>query len=771
ARRGTSSCWSTSGELLVIFAPSGQSLVCTLTHDDESYEEVVLGATGVRRWLPCDGGRMRAHPAAVAGLGVYGSRGGATSARVAQVLAAAAARMEVVLAPNTVVVPNSIGAAGPRGAPLSPAAAAGYPVAAAPTAAAAPPPGALVAAPPAPLAAPGATTAAGGGLGGLAAALALPTAGEAGHRSALWSLKFREAHGDTHTGRHSMWLSEAQLARHEPSVGEHERARRTRARMVVYDQPNIADPASDDMLARAVQPGVLQRGARHNACRKEQSKTREDRELARTSCEDKKTGYGDMCSGKDDKYRQRDLFPLPYLAESAEGPLFGRSRGARRRRGAAEHGQDWANDAIDVMNAACAPGAQPSTVGLSEGQRASLEHIQSAFASLESLPDGEGFAGGALSELLAGSPRCSSGGARRPCSRDLISWPDFGDDPVPITDVVAGPGAQWLGAWSSSMLRDRGEADALLQQVCPRGPYVDPHLSVSPVTYGEFLVEMSERKTVCFQAEDPSIQPVGVFCEAKKSGRLRLIFDARTANAYLADPPATALPSAAAFANLEAPVGRVVVAARGVDNASYRLRLPDGLCRYFRLPPIDRMRLEARGVAGLPSATRAQGGLPGVAIQPAGQAAVAGHVDNYLPVSSDEATADQALASVTAMLEGVGLRVHTSEPAADSCRFLGMELRRGRWPAIKGRSVWKLRCAIEELLRRGRASGHLVRILVGHLTWAPMVRREALGLLDATCAFIVSTGAEVQTLWPAVRTELWRSRCLLPLLVPDLTAP
>ena len=94
-----------------------------------------------------------------------------------------------------------------------------------------------------------------------------------------------------------------------------------------------------------------------------------------------------------------------------------------------------------------------------------------------------------------------------------------------------------------------------------------------------------------------------------------------------------------------------------------------------------------------------------------------------------------------------------------------MELRWGRWIAIKGRSVWKLRYAIEELLRRGRASGHLVRVLVGHLTWASMVRREALGLLNATYAFIVSAGVEVEALWPAVRTELWRARCLLPLLV------
>eukprot|EP00959_Pyramimonas_sp_CCMP1952_P099995 2090656-Pyramimonas_sp.AAC.1 len=87
---------------------------------------------------------------------------------------------------------------------------------------------------------------------------------------------------------------------------------------------------------------------------------------------------------------------------------------------------------------------------------------------------------------------------------------------------------------------------------------------------------MLKRKMICFQAEDPRIKPIGVFCVAKESNRLRLIFDTRTANAYFTDPPATTLPSAAAFSNLEAPGGKVVVAAGDIDNAFYRLLMPEG---------------------------------------------------------------------------------------------------------------------------------------------------------------------------------------------------
>ena len=50
----------------------------------------------------------------------------------------------------------------------------------------------------------------------------------------------------------------------------------------------------------------------------------------------------------------------------------------------------------------------------------------------------------------------------------------------------------------------------------------------------------------------------------------------------------------------------MVVAAGDVDDAFYRLRMPDGLCSYFRLPPIESRHLEARGVTGFPAAGRAQ---------------------------------------------------------------------------------------------------------------------------------------------------------------------
>ena len=84
-------------------------------------------------------------------------------------------------------------------------------------------------------------------------------------------------------------------------------------------------------------------------------------------------------------------------------------------------------------------------------------------------------------------------------------------------------------------------------------------------------------------------------------------------------------------------------------------------------------------------------GPPGVAFEPNGQAAVAGYVDQYLAVSTDDGTADRAFAGVASALEASAAQVPPPPPlpglAAESCGVSGMELRRGRWIAIKGRSA------------------------------------------------------------------------------------
>eukprot|EP00959_Pyramimonas_sp_CCMP1952_P216043 4518828-Pyramimonas_sp.AAC.1 len=73
-------------------------------------------------------------------------------------------------------------------------------------------------------------------------------------------------------------------------------------------------------------------------------------------------------------------------------------------------------------------------------------------------------------------------------------------------------------------------------------------------------------------------------------------------------------------------------------------------------------------------------------------------------------------------------------------------------------------------MRRGRCSGALMRVLVGHITWTTLIRREGLSILQSVYAFVEFAGATPSTLWQSVRRELWQVRCLLPLLRLDVSA-
>ncbi|CAK0849464.1 unnamed protein product [Prorocentrum cordatum] len=62
-------------ERLIILIPDGGDQVCTLTPDDDSYEEDLCAVAEVQRWLPRAAGRMGAYSTAAAGVCVHGFRG------------------------------------------------------------------------------------------------------------------------------------------------------------------------------------------------------------------------------------------------------------------------------------------------------------------------------------------------------------------------------------------------------------------------------------------------------------------------------------------------------------------------------------------------------------------------------------------------------------------------------------------------------------------------------------------------------------------------
>lgn len=104
---------------------------------------------------------------------------------------------------------------------------------------------------------------------------------------------------------------------------------------------------------------------------------------------------------------------------------------------------------------------------------------------------------------------------------------------------------------------------------------------------------------------------LGVFFVSKKSGKLRMILDARRSNLLFKSPPRTALGSIEALSRLDLtpaePGGsadRFFVAQEDVRDFFYRLGVDRGLSDVFALPPVESRRLLAEfnvlGVEPLP---------------------------------------------------------------------------------------------------------------------------------------------------------------------------
>ncbi|CAK0866856.1 unnamed protein product [Prorocentrum cordatum] len=147
----------------------------------------------------------------------------------------------------------------------------------------------------------------------------------------------------------------------------------------------------------------------------------------------------------------------------------------------------------------------------------------------------------------------------------------------------------------------------------------------------------------------------------------------------------------------------------------------------------------------------------------------AAYVDNFVTLGKSARCVNDRLQYISQRLQSLGLAVHELQPASEDAEFLGLTLRRGRELSVRHKNISRLRYALEEILKRGRCSGALMRVLVGHITWTTLMRREGLSILQSVYAFVEFAGSTPSTLWQSVRRELWQVRSLLPLLRLDVS--
>ncbi|CAK0810940.1 unnamed protein product [Prorocentrum cordatum] len=433
---------------------------------------------------------------------------------------------------------------------------------------------------------------------------------------------------------------------------------------------------------------------------------------------------------------------------------------------------------------------------LAKGAAAMAEAEAAAAAADEAVAARLGALGIAfiVRELLSCANLYGTGAATStPYVSDRVAWPAAGGAPVDIVELVPPVDKVWLEGWRSHMLRDPRAAAALAREACPKGPFCDPALTRDVSTYGRFLIQMYERQMVNFAADTGQPHTVGLFFVPKKTGALRIIFDTRAANCKFLDALSTRLPSASAFSSIEAPIDGMYMSTCDLECAFYHMRLPEGMEVMFTLPPIKAGVLQELGLVDLDfdplvslspqvivlpmgfswalhlcqAAARtvlsddghsldqtAQDGHPGVNVVEKNAVGVAAYVDDILVFGGSKSLVDETMTRLVGTFRSRGLPVHEIEPAALDADFLGLSLRGGRYLRIKPRNIWRLHFAISSLLRRGWCSGHMLRAVLGHITWTSMIRREVLTVLHSSYGYVGAFGPRHGKLWPSVIKDI-----------------
>ncbi len=383
---------------------------------------------------------------------------------------------------------------------------------------------------------------------------------------------------------------------------------------------------------------------------------------------------------------------------------------------------------------------------------------------------------------------------------------------------------EWFGAWQSHLLRSSDDVERLRSELAIK-PFYDPVLRNNKLKYAEFLRELSSRGLLRWRRVRRSaggrVVPsdasgnMGAFFVVKKNGTLRLIFDTRLVNTYFHAPTHTKLPSAAAFSNVECPQDGYCMAHADIENAFYGLQVPPSLSEFFTLEPIG---AEHVGCPALMDGTLSFKGemlVPCLAVLPMGwswslalcqsvleaavedagfsrdqfivdrepgrvvspdRPAVAAYVDNFAVIASSPEVAIEGVQKISAILVSKGLRVHPPEGCSldftpSSLDFLGMTFRQKHGLLqVKSDRAWRLRFAIDEIIRRKQVSGQLLESVLGHSTWLALIRRESLSIFSAIYPFIKSNYETIVPLWDSVIWELRTFRNILPLLQIDLGA-
>ncbi len=316
------------------------------------------------------------------------------------------------------------------------------------------------------------------------------------------------------------------------------------------------------------------------------------------------------------------------------------------------------------------------------------------------------------------------------------------------------------------------------------------------------MVAVSSTKPLCVN---------GAFGVPKDADSVRLIVDARAANAYFLDAPNPLLPTPADISQLQLPPGkRLLVAKCDLSNCYHSLKVPAWLTAYFGLPPVTAGEL---GLPDLPPETLVwprclrlpMGFAPAVHLAqkctvrmmvasgvPPCDLVLPGFTDTSLDRPRVVVYLDDAIWLACEEHRGTVTRLQSRYVATATTRGWLVSAKKLRLPAFSGDvlglvmdgvtgtfglSVEKMDAiiaAIDSILRFPFVDVRTLQALVGRLVWAFLAFRPALSAFDAVFRWSRQQdrlGLTAAPLGPAVIRELAIAAAILPLARTDLRAP
>eukprot|EP00971_Amphidinium_carterae_P192384 3817405-Amphidinium_carterae.1 len=286
--------------------------------------------------------------------------------------------------------------------------------------------------------------------------------------------------------------------------------------------------------------------------------------------------------------------------------------------------------------------------------------------------------------------------------------------------------------------------------------HVDPLLSKDVHGYTELILCLWRAGVLCML---PSVKIVGgLLFVTKKSGQLRLIYDARVNNQRFRQPPSGEVSTMASVCEIELGSEELLICSEDIENAFHRMLVPEGMSEYLGLPPVAKECLEQIGAeANMAGATlerwKQEIACCSDMVFPAYRALPMGFSWSFFfAQEAHRAIAQTHIPSSqnkhVELLEQVGFKTHEVEGVDNQGETLGERVDGvlGRVESKRDRQqrVMQALLAIE---RGTPVSGKELRVVLGHVLNVMLKRRPV---------------------WANVRKELHCIRVLIPFMFRDL---